>query len=129
MKVSLALGANRPLSRETAIGCLTSNLALPGSGSLLAGRRSGYAQMALSVLGLIITTAFGVPFIIWSLKNWSHLYGDTVDPLEALSILWHGVRIPLVGILLFAFGWLWGLGTGMALVRQAKTNAQAPPKL
>ena len=52
MKISLALGPRRPLSRQTAWGCLTTNLALPGAGSLVAGRVSGYPQLALGVGGM-----------------------------------------------------------------------------
>ena len=65
MKISLALGPRQPLSRQTAWGYLTSNLALPGSGSLLAGRISGYAQLALGLGGLLMTVVFGLRFMLW----------------------------------------------------------------
>ena len=55
MKISLALGQARPLSRSEAKGCLTANLALPGSGSLVAGRAVGYFQMAFYLAGFIIS--------------------------------------------------------------------------
>ena len=37
MKISLALGNPQALSRQTAWGCLTTNLAMPGFGSLVLG--------------------------------------------------------------------------------------------
>ena len=48
MKISLALGQRKPLDRTTAWGCLTANLAVPGCGSLVAGRVSGYFQLLLA---------------------------------------------------------------------------------
>ena len=51
-KISLALGQRQALSRQTAWGCFTTNLALPGFGSLVAGRISGYFQVALAMVGL-----------------------------------------------------------------------------
>ena len=62
-KVSLALGPRRPLSRQTAWGCFTTNLAMPGFGSLVAGRISGYAQAALTIGGMVLTMVFGARFI------------------------------------------------------------------
>ena len=70
MKISLALGKTRSLSRETALSCLTANLAMPGTGSLAAGRRSGYIELLLSFIGVVLTLVFGTRFLIWFAKNW-----------------------------------------------------------
>src|SRR5216684_5746226 len=103
-KISLALEPRRPLSRQTAWGCLTSNLALPGMGSLVAGRASGYAQAALAVIGTALTMIFGVHFIVWYLANWSRFYGSQSDPLGSLEELWLKLRWALAGIAIFAVG-------------------------
>ena len=128
MKISLALGPRRPLSRETAWGCLTSNLAFPGLGSLVAGRASGYGQVALGVLGLILTMVFGVRFITWYIQHWSTFFGSQSEPLETMPELWRVVRLPLLGIAIFVFGLLWALATGLDIVREAKSNS-VPPRL
>ncbi len=97
MKISLALGPRQPLSRQTALGCLTSNLALPGSGSLLAGRRSGYGQLVLAITGLFVITIFGVRFILWALANWSRLHAPDADPIESLLEIWAHLKWALLG--------------------------------
>src|SRR6266478_1303859 len=101
MKISLALGPRHPLSRQTAWGCLTTNLALPGSGSLVAGRRSGYAQLALAVSGMVLTLIFGLRFLAWFVANWSRFHQPDTDPFAALGEMWHVLRWPVVGIGVF----------------------------
>jgi hypothetical protein len=131
MKISLALGPRQPLSRQTAWGCLTSNLALPGSGSLLAGRVSGYAQLALAIVGLILSVFLGVRFIFWCLANWSRLHDPNADQLAALGEMWLAVLWPLLGIAIFALGWLWALATSLRLILAAGKSGPAdlPPRL
>lgn len=130
-RISLALGPRRKLSRQTAWGCFTTNLALPGFGSLLAGYVSGYFQAALSLGGMALTLLFGVRFISWYLKNLAR-FGDLQgDPVELMTELWTAARLPLFGIALFAIGWLWALATGLYIVRKANDSPAAglPPKL
>jgi hypothetical protein len=130
MKISLALGRREPLSRQTAWGCLTSNLALPGAGSLAAGRRSGYAQGALAVGGTVLTTVFGLRFMAWVVANWSRVYGEQADA-STLVEMWAVVKWALLGIGIFGMGWLWALATGLEIVRSArdKLPANIPPRL
>jgi len=126
MKLSLALGPSKPLSRQTAWRCLTANLALPGSGSLAAGRVSGYGQLVLAFAGLLLSTVFGLRFIAWSVSNWSRLYGAQAEPFESLTENWHVLRWALFGIGVFGLGCLWALVTSLQILREAK-NAE-PPK-
>src|SRR5258706_14827560 len=131
MKISLALGPLQPLRRQTAWGCLTTNLALPGFGSLVAGYVSGYAQAVLGIGGLILTTIFGVRFITWYIANWSRFYGAHSDPFAALSDMWPSLRWALLGIGVFFVSLLWALSTSLQIIRVAK-NAEAtnvPPRL
>src|SRR5439155_27279195 len=116
MKISLVLGEQRPLSRQTAWGCLTTNLALPGFGSLAAGRGSGYLQAALTIIGMALTMFFGGRFIIWSLSNWSRLHDPQSEQFAALGEMWLVVRWALLGVAIFALGWLWALATSFAIV-------------
>ena len=131
MKISLALGQPRTLSRQTAWGCFTTNLALPGFGSLAAGRRIGYLQVALTIVGMALTMIFGVRFVLWTLENWSRLHDPAADQVSALGEMWLAVRWALLGISIFGLGWLWALATSFAIVHSAAETAPSatPPRL
>src|SRR5436309_644679 len=131
MKISLALGPRQPLSRQTAWGCLTSNLALPGSGSLLAGRRSGYSQLVLAMAGLLVITIFGLRFILWALANWSRLHALEADPGESLLDIWMHLRWALLGFGIALLAWLWALMTSLSILNSVPkaANSNRPPRL
>ena len=131
MKISLALGPPRPLSRQTAWGCLTTNLALPGSGSLVAGRASGYAQLALGVGGMVLTMVFGLRFIYWFVANWTRLHDPDIDPMTALGEMWLVLRWAVLALGIFFAGWLWALVTSLLVVISARKSeaAATPPQL
>jgi hypothetical protein len=133
MKISLALGPRRPLSRQTAWGCLTTNLALPGFGSLVAGRIPGYPQAALALGGMGLTLAYGTRFLIWFVNNWARLHDPEAELLTVLRDMWvaGGLRWAMLGIALFALGWFWALATSLRLLHaaQAGESRHAPPRL
>jgi hypothetical protein len=131
MKISLALGPRQALSRQTAWGCLTTNLAMPGFGSLVAGHRSGYFQAALAILGLILTTVFGIRSMVWAVANWSSIQANDVDPFDTLLRMWLVMRWAFAGIAVFAIGWIWALGTSLLILRAAGTLEPntVPPRL
>lgn len=113
------------LDRQKAWACLTSNLALPGFGSLLARRKVGYVQGPLCVLGLVLTLAFGSRFVVWYFTHRAQLNDPQSDPLAVLSELWLNVRWALLGIGVFGFDWLWALGTSLLVVSQARRQEAA----
>jgi len=127
----LALGNRKALSPQTARGCAATNLALPGFGSLMAGRPVGYLQAALALVGFALTTLFGVKFFLWYLGNWASLNRPGADPLEMLMRVGHEVRWAALGIALFAVDWLWALATNASILRAAPKNEDAgkPPRL
>ena len=136
MKLSLALGPRQPLSRQTAWGCLTTNLALPGFGSLLAGRKVGYVQIPFTVVGFALLLIFGVRTIVWYLSNWSRLMNPDEDPWDNLGEIWLHMRWPLLGMAIAAFAMLWALITSLSIVaesraaeRREKLMRPLPPKL
>ncbi len=129
MNISLALGRRQRLSRQSAWGCFTTNLALPGFGSLTAGRISGYPQAALTLAGFGLTTVFAARFFAWYVANSSRLSSDEGDPIARLIELWMQVRWPLLGIALFAVAWFWALGTSWLILREAKREGPAQPPL
>jgi hypothetical protein len=131
MKISLALGPRGTLSRQTAWGCLTANLALPGSGSLAAGRKAGYGQLCLALLGLFLSLAFTVQSVIWYLAHASQFGDAQDDPFVTLEAIWKIIRGPLLGLGIFALGWLWALVTSFLILGSAENDrpAKIPPRL
>ncbi len=122
MKISLELHPRRPLNRSEAWGCFIANLALPGSGSLVAGRRVGYAQMALAVLALVLSLVTTVPAIVWMINHWSQFGQDNGDPLGNLLQLWKVLRAPLFSLGLFLISIIWaGISSLQILAASPKT--------
>ncbi len=120
MKTSSARATPEPLTAQTAKGCVATNLALPGFGSLMARRAVGYPQAALTVVGFGLTLWFGGRFVIYCLQNWSAVYDPEGDPLEKLTAIWFGVRWAFLGFVLVAASWLWSLTTNSALLHSAR---------
>jgi hypothetical protein len=114
-------------SRQKARGFLATNLAMPGAGSLAAGRKIGLVQLALCLTGFTLTTVSGLQFVYWSLANWSKYHGPNVemDPLKPLIDLWQHARWPLLGVALFAISWLWALLTSRSLLAESKRHGDA----
>ena len=119
------------MSVQTARGCAGTNLALPGFGSLMAGRKVGYPQAALTVVGFVLTMWFVVRFGIFVFKNWSALYGEQADPLQTLVEIWRAARWSLLGMVFFAISMLWAIGTNAKILRSAKAGREIskPPIL
>ena len=127
MKISLALGKREGLTRQTARGCVATNIALPGFGSLMAGRAIGYAQAVLTIVSFVLTLFFGGKFILWYLANFSNLNGPDADPFETWPRIWLNIRWAVLGMGLFAVSWLWSLATNAAILRDAEKTK--PPRL
>jgi hypothetical protein len=108
------------IDKPTAWACAAANAAaLPGLGTLAAGRRIGYAQAALALAGFALSL-FGLAGI---LRDWSNQGGP---PERITPSLWLG----LAGIGLYAIAWLWALSSSLRLHRQAPpcgSPAPAPP--
>jgi hypothetical protein len=129
--MSLLRAQTPPSNRKTAWACLTANVALPGSGSLAAGRAVGYVQLALSMVALALSMFFGGRLLVWCVSNRARLWGPEADPLDNLVQMWLAGRWALVSLGLFGLVWLWGLVTGISIVyRAGKTQSvDAPPRI
>lgn len=128
MKFSLHLGDAENLTRENALACCSMNLVIPGGGSLLAGRRVGYLQLALSLMGFALTTIFGLKFVIWGLQHLTELRDPSGDPAETLLTIWRGCRLSLAGISLFGAAWIWTFLTNIGILRSSRSQAAPTAK-
>jgi len=123
MKFSLRLGDAHHITRDNAWACCSTNLVLPGFGSLMGGNKAGYPQAALCLAGFFLTTVFGIKFVLWGVHHWSELRNPEGDPVETLTNLWLACRWALLGILLFGLSWLWALLTSLGILRLARRSA------
>jgi len=89
-------------------------LVLPGLGSIEAGRRrSGYCQLALSLLGVVLTAGALLRFGL----EWVHsLESENGLTLDHALIWWMAA-----GVVVFFASWLWALGTSLRLLREPFT--------
>lgn len=102
----------KTLDRAAAWGCLVSNLAvLPGLGSVVAGRRCGYVQATLALVGMSLS----VVWMVFLLMQW-HRTGEY--PFDGGP----HVTMGLSGFGMFLVGWIWALTTSLALMREAKQS-------
>ncbi len=103
---------------------------MPGFGSLLAGRKQGYPQVVLQVLGLVLTTVFGIRFIAWYFSHRAQLDQLEGEPDRYFLEIWAPMRWALLGIVVFAVSWLWSLATSLSILREARRHEpKQPPKL
>lgn len=124
MKFTLRLGDGRNLDRTSAWICCSTNFVYPGSGSLLAGRKIGYAQALLSGIGFLMTLWFGGKFLVWGVRHWAELIAPGDDPVGFLLDLWFASRWALLGMVCFGVSWLWALITSLSVLRQARSQAR-----
>ena len=127
MKLSLALGQRRPLDRATAWGCLTTNLAIPGCGSLVAGRVSGYLQFLIAIIGEVVSAYFCLKFMFWYQSNWTQMQQIQPDSAANFHELWLRLRWFLLGLGVFGAGWLWALGSSLGILLESKQQPPAAP--
>jgi hypothetical protein len=130
MKTSLVLKPRKLLDRSEAWGCFTANLALPGSGSLVAGRWIGYPQLILAFIGVGISLATGIQLILWFLSHWKTLANQTDDPVDYFIQVWSVFKWPLAGLAIFGISLIWATMTSLVILAETKkANLTLPPKL
>jgi len=88
---------------------LTHPLVPPRLGPIIGGRRSGWPQAAVALVGFVLTTVW----LVWFLAAWLRGGEFPLDP---------GPYLPVggLGVLLFAVSWVWSLLTGLLIVRDAR---------
>jgi hypothetical protein len=128
MKFLRASTAKGPKNRKEALACLTANLALPGSGSLAAGRPIGYYQLALAALATILTIITGIRLLLWITSNSAHINDPTADPFQNFLVMWRQLLWPLASLGLFAVSMLWAVVTSMQVLAEHPKNP-VPPRI
>jgi hypothetical protein len=129
VKGSLKLRPRRVLNRKEAWACFTANLAIPGSGSLAAGRAIGYWQMALAFVALGLTLLAAIPMLRWALTGGMAASQSPLgDPSENLAELWVHVRWPMAGMCLFLASISWATMTSLAILGNAPKEG-VPPRI
>jgi hypothetical protein len=128
MKLIPTRRAQGPRNRAEAWACFTANLALPGSGSLAAGKAIGYFQLALYVPGFLLSVISGIHLISWMMNNWTRINQQSGDPVENLALMWRQIRWPLVGVAICFSAILWGAITGWQLLAEHPKNP-IPPRI
>jgi hypothetical protein len=126
VKLVRASQAKGPSNRAEAWACLTANLALPGSGSLAAGKSVGYYQLALATIGFIVMAVTGIHLLSWWMGGGTNQTSG--DPIESMAILWHQIRGPLAGMAIAAVALVWAAVTSMQIL-SAHPKESVPPRI
>jgi len=127
MKFSLRLKSEEPMTHAEAVGCMAANLALPGAGSLAAGRAVGYAQLVIATIGLIVSGVSCALALKWYYEA-AASFSDIVPDSSFLIELWQHLEWPLAGMGIFLVGFGWAVITGrQILAEHPKENA--PPRI
>lgn len=116
MKTSSDRPAPDVPDRASARACtLTNLLVLPGLGSLVAGRRVGWAQLVLALAGVGL---FG--YGLWRLlRDWLASEGPVFEFTRGLGALLAGLGLSLAA-------WVWALVTSLQVHRAAREGESAP---
>lgn len=114
------------ISRETALGLLATNVAMPGFGTILAGKVvTGAMQAVLAFAGVAVSTIYGIRMIGWMFSNWERLHDPYGDPVAMLGEMWLAIRWPLAGLLCFGFAWAWSMLSSWSLLRKTRNRSGA----
>jgi len=114
------------------MGCVATNVALPGFGTVMAGKPVlGIFQAILGLTGLALTLIYGVRLFIWMLTNWNRIYDPNGDPMEILPEMFSAIFWPLVGIFLVVIALVWSVLTTLHILRRAgnPTAKRMPPPI
>jgi hypothetical protein len=127
MKLVRASRAKGPANRGEAWACVMSNLALPGAGSLAAGKAVGYFQLALAATGFVVSTITGIQMFDWMLGNWARINQSTGDPFQNLIVIWQEIKWPLAGLAIFFVALLWAGFTSWQIYLSVPKSSPPPP--
>ena len=102
-------------SEDFAWACFFATVAgVPGLGTMMARRREGLAQLALSVAGGVLLTWWLVAFAIAELRT-----------MELPPPGGPALNLALAGLGLFGIGWVWALASSLAVLREQRRGPRA----
>jgi hypothetical protein len=115
---------------------MANQFAIPGLGSLAAGRRVGYAQLILATIGILPTLAFSLRLLV-ALYHLQKSIGGFGSIDELLVYLETRIRqlpqdwglyfwIGAPGVAAFAIAWFWALISSIAIVSGAQRTSPRP---
>ena len=116
-------GFDRMQPRARAWLCIVFNqLAFPGLGTILVGRRVGYAQATLMVAGFILATGFIVWFIVCSIRYAMNPAWDETEFKSTYQPFQWALRY---GLALCAVAWVWALISSVAIWRRMRSESKS----
>jgi len=98
-------------------------LAFPGAGTVMAGRKIGYVQATIMVAGFVLTMFYMLAVMgsLFSLISDSRM-SEAQFKVQRDHYLWAGK----IGLVLCVVAWFWSLGSSIGMVRHAQRE---PPIL
>ena len=119
-----AKAPSKPLSRNKAWTCIAINqLAFPGLGTVMAGRRSGYLEGAIKLAGFFLTMCFMCGYFSSLFSFMVHSQGSNVDFIELCRpYAWAGIS----GLGLCFIAWCWSLISSIGILREVSGNPPDP---
>jgi hypothetical protein len=94
-------------------------LAFPGLGTIMAGRRTGYLQALIMVIGFILATGYMVWFIICITRL---ALGETANEAEWTAQYHRYGWAGKYGLALCIVAWCWSLVSSIGILRQSRQN-------
>src|SRR5712692_7572268 len=107
----------QPLSRSKAWVCVAMNqLAFPGLGTVMAGRKIGYFQAAIMLAGFFLAMGFMLLYLIAVVRFLSHSEWNEAE-YRALyrSSAWAGIS----GVALCLAAWCWAWFSSISILRSS----------
>ena len=98
-------------------------LAFPGAGTVLAGRRVGYIQATIMVVGFVLTMTY---FLVMIGSILSFAANGSVSEADYHKQYQAYTWALKYGLLLTTFAWCWSLASSVAIIRSAQKD---PPVL
>ena len=107
-----------PVTRAKARNAaLVNQLATPGLGSLLAGRRwVGAGQLLVAVAGFVMV-------LVWFGALMTQMYQEVANDAPHRSVAWIGG----LGGALFGAAWFWSLFTSLSILQEGRQTGDAQP--
>lgn len=115
---------NRPLPKRppAVLWAIVNQLAFPGLGTLMTGRRVGYAQAAVMLAGFFLTMGYLLWYLVCAGRyavnpSWNEAHFTSLYRPYQWSLYW--------GLALCAVAWAWALFSSIAMLRSARSGAQS----